>query len=163
MGCIPQPRLCPPWLRFFQMLLPPVFAIITATTHRQMVAYAPVHSTCAPSGCRGLGEPFSLTPVLPALSDSHFPAKYAEISFGENGTPWSKSDSKITKLIAKGKALGAYRKGLGGSTPGRGWLVCVSTGTSELGRQEYLYPDQSRWSMSNQNYRKFKYFCVCGK
>lgn len=52
--------------------------------------------------------------LLPALSGSPFPAKYAEISFGENATSWSKLDSKITKLIAKGKALGAYRKGLGG-------------------------------------------------
>lgn len=90
------------------------------------MAYAPVHSTCARAlqvAAERLGEPFCLTPSCAQCwesSGSHFPAKYAEISFGENATPWSKLDSKTTKLIAEGKALGAYRRGLGGSTPGRG-------------------------------------------
>lgn len=53
------------------MLLPPIFAIITAATHRQMVAYtlctARVPGALQVTAER-LGEPFSLTPVLPALS-----------------------------------------------------------------------------------------------
>lgn len=71
-----------------------------------------------------LGEPFSLIPVLPALSAGKAVVLTfllnMQISLGENATPWSKLESKITKLIAKGKVLGTYRKRLGGPTPGYG-------------------------------------------
>lgn len=151
MGCIPQPHLCPSWLRFIQMLL---LSRLCRQTQRPVVTYPPVHSTCA-QGRRE--DPYSQHPtfLLSAPGRQWLSPSWwiqAESSLGERSTPWSKLDSpmqvpKTAKVFAKGRALG--KKGLGKSTPGHGQSV-TSPGTSWRGRQGHLGPVQSRWSRFNQ-------------